>query len=188
MLMDLARQLSGLQEDQYKNSSIARLHWQYGEAEHNENGLRILEKRHHLIKTSCTITKGKVQARLETSLILHCIPQVISDKTENQAAAIFWRSFSLTDITDFVKSVGDKNPIHEGPAAVVPGILLLSEVLNTITDIKEVSMRFYHAALAGEALYWEQLDMNHAEVYSGGKKIFNLIIGKPTVSGRNDNG
>ncbi len=189
MLMDLARQLTTLQEDQYRNSFIAKLHWQYGENEHNENGLRILEKRRCFIQTACTVTKGNIQARLETSLISHCIPRrVIADKSKNPAAATFWRSFSPADITGFVQSVGDKNPIHEGPAAVVPGILLLSEVLNTIADNKEIIMRFYHAALAGESLYWEQLDRNHADVYSEGKKVFNLIIGKQTGNRRNDNG
>ena len=44
MLMDLAKQLTILQGEQYSNSSIAKLHWQYGKNKYNETGLSILKK------------------------------------------------------------------------------------------------------------------------------------------------
>ncbi|WP_196590912.1 hypothetical protein [Pectinatus frisingensis] len=189
MLMDLAKQLTILQGEQYSNSSIAKLHWQYGKNKYNETGLSILKKRHHFIKTACTITKENMQARLETSLILHHIPRTtISDNTDIPVTAIFWRIFSLTDIADFIQNVGDKNPIHKGSNAIIPGILLLSEVLNTVMDSKEIIMRFNNAALAGQPLYWNQLNKNQAEVYSKKGKVFNLIIGKPVKNRRDING
>ncbi|WP_182187412.1 hypothetical protein [Pectinatus frisingensis] len=189
MLMDLAKQLTILQGEQYSNSSIAKLHWQYGKNKYNETGLSILKKRHHFIKTACTMKKGNMQARLETSLILHCIPQrTVLNNTDIPASAIFWRIFSPTEITDFVQTMGDKNPIHKGPDAIIPGILLLSEVLNTVIDSEDLTMRFYNAALAGQSLYWNQLNKKHVEVYSKKRKVFDLIMGKPAKNRRDIDG
>lgn len=61
-------------------------------------------------------------------------------------------SFSKDMINKYLTASGDTNPIHFGAKPIVPGLLMLSEILNQF-PVSDVSVRFYHSVFADENIY-----------------------------------
>ena len=63
-----------------------------------------------------------------------------------------WRAFSREEILAFVEAVGDENSLHRQAVPIVPGLLLLSAILDRFPEIRSLEMRFFHPLYAGEAV------------------------------------
>jgi hypothetical protein len=64
---------------------------------------------------------------------------VLAKKIEFDKNLFYKKSFSETELNNFLKLSGDKNPIHFGEKAVVPGLLILSAGLCEQNFLEEIS-------------------------------------------------
>lgn len=176
---ELARMLSTLQGEEYQGSVIARASWQrvlLG----GRTGVFIHRKgkKFQQVECSCAAENGG-REMLCVMLMLGGKRPVREEKASDSVAAVqgTWsRRFSAEEITDFVLKVNDHNRIHQGEAPVVPGLLLLQDILEKYPD-QAAELRFYHAAFAAETIRLQKTATG-ISAYAGEKKVFTAQIGR----------
>ena len=67
------------------------------------------------------------------------------------------QSWSVDDIQNFTKAVGDTNSIHQGEQAIVPGLLMMETMLLECEKQemlwKKIKMRFYNPVFASQPVW-----------------------------------
>lgn len=182
MLMELARILSELKGSRYDGSVIARAHLITGRTLTAESlpaaGLEIKKEHEKSLQVVCHFAGRREYGSMEVMLFLHhessaSAESQVSVQLELQQPA--WRCFSMATIKDFVAVAGDTNPIHVGPEAVVPGLLLLQEIKRQ-QPVRDINLRFFQAARAGEELFWVQDSPQKVTIYGRNKKIAQAVL------------
>lgn len=71
-----------------------------------------------------------------------------------QSSENFWRAFTASEVTDFVDDVRDKNQIHRLNPPIVPGLLVLENLLaeKIFADCQSIKLKFKNFITAGEPL------------------------------------
>ena len=91
-------------------------------------------------------------------------------KNHNEYDIKLCQSFTLEDVWEFVDSVGDTNPIHQGNQPVVPGLLLMEYIKNKLpTSVKKLELSFRNAIFANE-VFKLAIDGNNFKLW--GKRDF----------------
>lgn len=71
--------------------------------------------------------------------VSHCIDQivfVVAPMTQLQIGqSDTSQGFTMAAVESFTRAMDDKNPIHQGPYAIVPGLLLLEKALTLYQDL-----------------------------------------------------
>lgn len=185
MLLTLAGILSGLKGRKYEDSVIARVHFIAGRQTEPKGspkpGLEIKKEHEKSMQVVCRAVQEKECGMMEVLLFLHHAPVETANRSDEKVCQPHltehsaWQCFSAADIEAFVKAAGDTNTIHTGPDAVVPGLLLLQEILRQ-RPARDINLRFFQAARAEEELFWLQETPQMVTIYSKNKKIAQAVI------------
>ncbi|MBQ9377231.1 MAG: hypothetical protein IJU05_05485 [Schwartzia sp.] len=162
MLRELSRILAQLKGERFTGGLIAKAVWRRGDE--GPEGLNVLRDR----KTTVVACARIGDTTLTTTMLLGRLASpdasptdVAADLAKKSAEDVGaeggarpWHTFTAEEIAAFVHDVNDVNVIHEGARPVVPGLILLEELLDTLGygDVSELSMRFMVPAFAGEPL------------------------------------
>ena len=113
---------------------------------------------------------------LTTTMLLHpadgaALPPLSeADTAKEDNRAVFNRE----DVLEFVAEVGDTNPIHQLEVPVVPGMLLLEYIKNSLPDnIKILELSFRNAVMAGDQV---EIKADGGQLTLTGRKEF--VTGK----------
>jgi len=158
MLLTLARVLSRLKGEKYQGSVIAKIDWRQTAAtgEKPWQGLQIRRENRNYLLARCTAIKNGFYGQLDVLLFLHHQHKQ-SPPLQNMPHLPVWHCFTAAEIHRFLLASDDTNTIHQGKAAIVPGILLLQQYLQSFpADALEV--RFFHPAHEGDRLYYSAKD------------------------------
>ena len=65
-----------------------------------------------------------------------------------------WHTFTPGEVAEFVHAVNDVNTIHQGEQPVVPGLLILEQLLRTpeYEGAANLTLKYIRPAFSGEAL------------------------------------
>ncbi len=160
-LRETSKILAQLKGERFMGGLIAKAVWQRGGNLPEEEGLTVLRDRRDTV-----VACGRVgDASLTLTMLLGRFdPQDLEKEIaaaraeaakENIAnAGSPWHVFSPEEIGAFVQAVGDVNTIHQGDRPVVPGLLILEQVLKTTgyADVSSLTLKFIRPAFSGETL------------------------------------
>lgn len=91
-------------------------------------------------------------------------------KNNNEYNIKLRQSFTREDVLDFVESVGDTNPIHQGNQPIVPGLLLMEYIKNNLPiSLTKLELSFRNAIFVNEVFKFE-IDGNNVKLW--GKRDF----------------
>ena len=173
-VLHLARRMAGLRLAEYEGSAIAKAAWKDVPELGAESGVRLQRRGSHFLQLRCTETEAPLAGEITVSLILGKMRQ---GRTRTAKAAIRsegapWRSFSKEEILAFVTAAGDENSIHRRERAVVPGLLILRELLAEQPHVQAAELRFFHPLYAGEEVRFVPEKQGFLAVAGGEEKFF----------------
>ncbi len=161
MLREVSRILAQLKGERFMGGLIAKAVWRQGGEMKEPEGLTVLRDRRDTV-----VACGRIG---DTSLTLTMLLGRFNPKDiEKEIAAARaeaakeapgtggrpWHTFTPQEVAEFVRAVNDVNTIHQGERPVVPGLLILEQLLQT-SDYKGASnltLKFVRPAFSGEAL------------------------------------
>lgn len=157
-LLGLAQKLSTLRGERYARAAIVKAEWRKDSCEAASEPLQILKDRHGLVIAEARDGTDT----LVTTLLLHGSirdPFFGSPLAEQSQAGKgtppdLWHVFSKEEITAFVTAAGDSNELHRGEHPVVPGLLILKQLLaeESFRNCTRLRLKFHRAAFAEEPL------------------------------------
>jgi hypothetical protein len=155
-LRALAKVLACLQGQRFAGAVIMRAEWSVCQAARGQQEpLQVLKDRHNLMAVCCR-TEGE---QLLVTMLLGHKPQQLAvdlsnvDKSDLTSQRSKWTRWAIpaAEVQAFTAAVGDGNDIHKGAVPVIPGLLLLEKLLGQRpADAGKVTLRFFHAAYAGD--------------------------------------
>lgn len=162
----LARITAKVKGKQYDGAMIIKAVWQKEDLPDNDEPEIIKENRKMLVCKA--VYHGE---SLNVTMLLNydgTVKKVI--KNHNEYDIKLCQSFTLEDVWEFVDSVGDTNPIHQGNQPVVPGLLLMEYIKNKLpTSVKKLELSFRNAIFANEVF---KLDIDGNNFKLWGKRDF----------------
>ena len=162
----LARITAKVKGKQYDGAMIIKAVWQKEDLPDNDEPEIIKENRKMLVCKA--IYHGE---SLTVTMLLNydgTVKKVI--KNHNEYDIKLCQSFTREDVWEFVDSVGDTNPIHQGNQPVVPGLLLMEYIKNKLpTSVKKLELSFRNAIFANE-VFKLAIDGNNFKLW--GKREF----------------
>lgn len=162
-----ARQLTRLKGKRYEGAVIAEAIWQHApmKAEANEQKEtlpEILRDKHCLLQLRA---HDGADMLIVTMLLGRKAPQAKKDKSRkqeltayvqgealSQAAKSFSFVFSAQQVHEFCTAVQDTNILHQGDKPLVPGLLLLQNVVKQLPKARRIRMRFSVPVFANETV------------------------------------
>ncbi len=82
-------------------------------------------------------------------------------------------AISISEIEAFVTAVGDKNPLHQGESAIVPGCMLLDLVRKELPEARGIEIRFKAPIFANQEIH----------LFPLGERDYQLLAGDGVVAG-----
>lgn len=179
-VLHLARMMAGLHLAEYEGSAIARASWKDAPEPGAESGVRLQRRGSRFLQLRCTETEEPLAGEITVSLMLGKMQQ---GKARTAKAAIRnegapWRSFSKEEILAFVTAAGDENSIHRRARAVVPGLLILRELLAEQPHVQAAELRFFHPLHAGEEVRFVPEKQGFLAMAGGEAKFFCRLHGR----------
>lgn len=127
---------------------------------------------------------GILQGETERLRVMLMRPVENSVKTPKTAGQLsdgnISKSFLVTrEETDrYLAASGDKNPIHQGENAIVPGFLMVNRIAKMLENPKKLQVRFFAPLAVGESaeLVIRKKDGSgeNAEMYRDGERILKI--------------
>ena len=91
------------------------------------------------------------------------------DRQNVSFSKLYSKSYTAQEISEFTKDVHDDNSIHKGENPVVPGLLMLEDLLKNISKYKgHFSITFENPVMAGQTI-------SVCEYYKDGKRIIEAF-------------
>ena len=161
MLREVSRILARLKGERFMGGLIAKAVWRRGGAMKEAEGLTVLRDRKETV-IACG-RKGDTSLTL-TMLLGRFDPKDLEKEIEAARAEAAketpetggkpWHTFTPDEVSEFVRAVNDVNTIHQGERPVVPGLLILEQLLRTpgYADAAHRTLKFIRPAFSGEAL------------------------------------
>ena len=69
-----------------------------------------------------------------------------------QSSKTIWRVFTVSEVLEFVTSVGDRNRIHQLNPPIVPALLILEAICAEFPSSQSLKLKFKNFITAGEPL------------------------------------
>lgn len=186
-LLELARGLSVLWDEQYNGFVIAKARWQISEAVKTVRA-NVQKKRenYYIIEVqgyghdnnfSGSLTVTLVKANVECGKINYIAKQQKIIGTASQADG---HVLSKKQVEEYLQFVKDYNSIHRGENAIVPGLLLLDYIMKQCSiqkmGLEFHEIRFVSPLRVGE-MFWLEPTMSGMHVCSHDEqKIYAKII------------
>ena len=150
----LARILATLQGERFAGAAIVRSEWSSGHEKTEKDALTVQKDCHNLLTVCC---QTEAEQLLVTMLCGRKIFKMAADR-HTEPESLDGMQFSAAAVQDFVQSVGDTNPIHQGICPIIPGLMLMEKLLAGLpAGTTELCLRFHHAAYAGSvAVDWSE--------------------------------
>ena len=162
MFRDLARCTARLKGKRYDGAVIAAAEWQRaGSGKPLESNVlpEILLDRHGLMKVRAMDASGQLTLKM---LLGREAPAPRSDEDGTlrlaadvqgiQKDGIVHLTFAAEDVAAFTRDVGDTNPLHEGARPLVPGLLIVEQLLEDpiLLNCQRLRMKFITPVFAGQ--------------------------------------
>lgn len=161
MFRDLARMTAQLKGTRYEGALIGRAIWERRPGD-TEGQPRVLRDEHGLMEVMAADASGQLTLvmmlghaapalKASAGTAVHRLRMLVAGAVE---PAVISLCFSAQDIHDFVRAVGDTNPLHEGPRPVVPGLAILEMALAhpALAGIERAELRFRGASFSGDTI------------------------------------
>lgn len=173
-ILHLARRMAGLRLAEYEGSAIARASWKKVPEPGAESGVRLQRRGSRFLQLRCTETEVPLAGEITVSLILGKMHRGKARKAKaaTRSEGAPWRSFSREEILAFVTAAGDENSIHRRERAVVPGLLILRELLAEQPHVQAAELRFFHPLYAGEEVRFVPEKQGFLAMAGGEEKFF----------------
>ena len=84
---------------------------------------------------------------------------------------------SVSEIEEFVTVVGDKNPLHQGESAIVPGCMILDLVIKELPEARGIEIRFKAPVFANQEIYLLPLGERDYQLLAGDGVVVGIIRG-----------
>ena len=161
MLREVSRILAQLKGERFMGGLIAKAVWRQGGEMKEAEGLTVLRDRKDTViacgrigNTSLTLTMllGRFDPKELEKEIEAARAEAAKEMPETGGKP--WHTFTPGEVAEFVRAVNDVNTIHQGEQPVVPGLLILEQLLRTseYEDAKNLTLKFIRPAFSGEAL------------------------------------
>lgn len=164
-ILCLARMMAALRLDAYEGAAVAKILWRSRLKEGEAQGVHYFRRGESFLQVDCAGAEdaGAIQVRLVLGKGYRAPAEAsVRDRAERSRCrkktgvmpshGETWRAFSRDEILAFVEAVGDENSLHRQAVPIVPGLLLLSAILDRFPEIRSLEMRFFHPLYAGEAV------------------------------------
>ena len=161
MFRDLARCTARLKGARYEGAVIAAAEWTRGglSGKKTDDMPDILLDRHGMMKVRATDESGTLtlemllgrKAPTERTAggegILH-----LEARAEGVTASSIRLRFTTGDVRSFVSGVNDTNALHEGEKPLVPGLLIMEQLLKEakLAACQKLSMKFKTPVFVGQ--------------------------------------
>lgn len=164
MLREVSRILARLKGERFMGGLIAKAVWRRGGAMKEAEGLTVLRDRKDTViacgrigDTSLTLTMllGRFDPKDLEKEIAATRAEAAKETRDETLAWRPWHTFTPGEVAEFVNAVNDVNTIHQGENPVVPGLLILEQLLKTpeYRDAANLTLKFIRPAFSGEALF-----------------------------------
>ena len=161
MLREVSRILAQLKGERFMGGLIAKAVWRQGGEMKEPEGLTVLRDRKETViacgrigDTSLTLTMllGRFDPKDLEKEIEAARAEAAKETPETGGKP--WHTFTPNEVAEFVHAVNDVNTIHQGEQPVVPGLLILEQLLRTpeYEGTKNLTLKFIRPAFSGEAL------------------------------------
>ncbi len=84
-------------------------------------------------------------------------------------------SISGEEIQEFVRAVGDRNPLHEGDYPIVPGCMLLDLVKHQLPSATSIELRLKAPVYAGEDVYMVPLGTSDYQLLTAAGVAVSIV-------------
>lgn len=161
MFRDLARMTAQLKGPRYEGALIGRAVWERRPGD-TKGRPEVLRDAHGLMEVMAADASGRLTLVM---MLGHVAPASESSAgtavhrlrllaTGDAAPAVISLRFSVRDVHDFVRAVGDTNPLHAGPHPVVPGLAILEAALAqpALAGAERAELRFRGASFVGDTI------------------------------------
>ncbi len=161
MLREVSRILAQLKGERFMGGLIAKAVWRRGGEMKEAEGLTVLRDRKETViacgrigDTSLTLTM--LLGRFDPKDLEKEIEAARSEaaKEPRGPEGRPWHTFTPAEVAEFVSAVNDVNTIHQGERPVVPGLLILEQLLQTpgYENATNMALKFVRPAFSGEEL------------------------------------
>jgi len=161
MFRDLARMTAQLKGPRYEGALIGRAVWERRPGD-TKGRPEVLRDVHGLMEVMAADASGRLTLVM---MLGHAAPVPKGSAGDavhrlrllaagSAASAVISLCFSAQDVHDFVRAVGDTNPLHAGPHPVVPGLAILEAALAhpALAGAGRAELRFRGASFAGDTI------------------------------------
>ena len=161
MIRELARKFSALKE--ISGDVTAEMEFTRGKF---TEGVEIL-KSHRNMKLICA-SKSNVKISVKFITPQKKIRAAIGTRIQSDKKT--WRTFTASEVENFIDEVDDTNEIYKLNPPIVPGFLILESILNheKFSAANTLKLKFKHFITAGEPLTL-QLDDKKSVILSAGE-------------------
>ena len=162
MLREVSRILAQLKGERFMGGLIAKAVWRRGGEIKEAEGLTVLRDRKDTViacgrsgDTALTLTM--LLGRFDPKELEKEIEAARAEAAKEAPAemGLPWHTFTPGEVAEFVRAVNDVNTIHQGEKPVVPGLLILEQMLRTPTykEARQLTLKFVRPAFSGENLF-----------------------------------
>ena len=163
MLREVSRILARLKGERFMGGLIAKAVWRRGGEMKEAEGLTVLRDRKDTViacgrigDTSLTLTMllGRFDPKDLEKEIAAVRAEAAKETRDETLAWRDWHTFTPGEVAELVHAVNDVNTIHQGERPVVPGLLILEQLLKTpdYAGAANLALKFIRPAFSGEAL------------------------------------
>lgn len=156
---ELAKIMAKVKGGQYDGAMIIKAVWELEAGAGSQEPVILKENRKLLVCKA----HWQGESLTVTMLLGHQVPadsqvmveaDMLYDMLHDVADKAAWEAFPRQRVVDFVQAVGDSNPIHQTENPIVPGMLLMENIIDSLPEgVQEVSLSFRKAVFANDVLH-----------------------------------
>ena len=179
-VLHLARMMAEMRLAEYEGARIAKISWRKEPRPGMGYGVRFQKHGTRFLRIVCCETKQPLMGEISASLMLgkggvgksQSVPK--EERILKQTGTT-WRCFSYAEVLAFVAAAGDANSIHRQEPAIVPGMLILQELLGEHPMAQRMEIRFFQPLYCEEVVHLLPDKAGYSAMAKGERKFFYCI-------------